>query len=353
LQSTLRPNLTLLLGDQVYLDLPTLQDFDDDIRWLAAKFERDYTTNWRGPTGYGQVLATAPSISIPDDHEYWNNYPHASPFIGNTWKEAGRIRWREAARTLYEGFQQPWPTSPGEATVLDVLPLSFFLSDTRTFRDENRARTMNPAEQQQFRDWINHVKSNRLYGIFVSGQSLFENPAKELGGKVGDYAFANYGDYNDIARSLAELVDAGRPILCITGDVHWGRVTSVSDRFHSGRTSIFEVISSPASLVTTVGQDQISQIGAFFSGLFGKRDPWPRHSDADTPPEFLASSALQNRFQTSALHRQKGNHVALLSFRQNAGGVQWRVSYYAIHTDRAYRLRTDVGPFNLTPLPIA
>ena len=65
LPSVARPHLTLLTGDQVYLDLPTLQDFPDDVAWLAAKFEKDYTLNWRGPLGYTEVLAAAPSLAIP------------------------------------------------------------------------------------------------------------------------------------------------------------------------------------------------------------------------------------------------------------------------------------------------
>jgi hypothetical protein len=65
LQSVIRPHLTLCMGDQVYLDLPTLQDFPDNIAWLAAKFEKDYTLNWRGPLGYTEILLAAPSNPWP------------------------------------------------------------------------------------------------------------------------------------------------------------------------------------------------------------------------------------------------------------------------------------------------
>src|SRR5215471_2758838 len=114
LKSTSLPHLTLLSGDQVYLDLPTLQDFPDDIAWLADKFERDYTLNWRGPLAYTGVLGAAPSVSIPDDHEYWNNYPHLSPFIQNSFKAESRDRWRRAAQAVYEGFQLAYPSNLGD-----------------------------------------------------------------------------------------------------------------------------------------------------------------------------------------------------------------------------------------------
>jgi len=67
---------------------------------LAEKFEKDYTINWSEPLAYANVLGAAPSISIPDDHEYWNNYPHASPFIQNAWSQEGRDNWREAAQSM-------------------------------------------------------------------------------------------------------------------------------------------------------------------------------------------------------------------------------------------------------------
>src|SRR6266496_1290823 len=127
-----QPHLTVLAGDQVYLDLPTLKDFPDDPAWLADMSEKDYTVNWRGPLAYTQVLAAAPSISIPDDHENWNNYPHPSPFIANSRTATSRENWRRAAQAVYEGFQLPYPIKLGDSTTIEVEPLSFFFADTRT-----------------------------------------------------------------------------------------------------------------------------------------------------------------------------------------------------------------------------
>jgi hypothetical protein len=40
-------------------------------------FEAKYLANWTipagPPTGYARILDAAPSASIPDDHEFWNN----------------------------------------------------------------------------------------------------------------------------------------------------------------------------------------------------------------------------------------------------------------------------------------
>ena len=177
LKASSKPHLTLLMGDQVYLDLPTLRNFDDDVAWLADKFERDYAQNWEKPPGYAQVLSAAPSASLPDDHEYWNNFPHVSPIIQNSWTKGGRARWKQAADMMYEGFQS-WSVGLGDPYVLNVEPLSFFLADGRSRRDFNRDSMMTAAAMARLKQWVDDVIRQRRVGVFVTGQSLFED-AKE------------------------------------------------------------------------------------------------------------------------------------------------------------------------------
>ncbi|HKQ08979.1 MAG TPA: hypothetical protein VJ464_27910 [Blastocatellia bacterium] len=346
LPATSRPHMTLLAGDQVYLDLPTLRDFPDDTAWLAEKFEEDYTANWRGPLGYTGVLAAAPSLSIPDDHEYWNNYPHVSPIVQNSFHQAGRERWRAAARRVYEGFQLAYPAKLGEPIVVEVAPLSFFLADTRSNKDFDRQFTMTDEAHQQLDDWVSQVIAKQQFGVFLSGQSLFRQAAGMLTGTVVDYELPNYGDYGRIMTSLQRLADAGRPALCLTGDVHWGRVVTATD-IQTGRTAFAEVISSPASLVTDIGQDTLKKAGAFIGGIFGSKTPWPRHADPQDPPEFLASDALQGRFLCSKLHGQRGNHVVLLMFRQQGGGLELRVKYWPLSLNSQIGAPIEVSPINL------
>jgi len=346
LKATAKPHLTILAGDQVYLDLPTLKDFRDDVRWLADKFERDYTLNWSGPLAYTQVLDAAPSISLPDDHEYWNNYPHPSPFIANSRTPDGRDRWRQAAQAVYEGFQLAYPAKLGQSITLDVKPLSFFFADTRSNKNVNRDFTMTDDARAQLDNWAAHVIAAKMFGVFVSGQSLFREPAGNLGGKVGDYEMPNYQDYGDIMRSLAKIVNAGRPVLCLTGDVHWGRVVTSRD-INTGRIAFTEVISSPASLVSTIGADQFKKFKGALSGLFGKKEAWARHADPDPPPAFLASDVLAGRFPCSTAHGQRGNHVVMLSFRQQGGGLELRIKYWPLSTDLSIGKPVDVAPIDL------
>ena len=348
LKSSSSPDLTLLLGDQVYLDLPTLKNFPDDRVRLAEKFEGDYRTNWRGPTGYGQVLDAAPSLSLPDDHEFWNNYPHASPLIANSLSGEGRENWRTAAKAVYEGFQLPYPCQLGEPFVLDVPPLSFFFADTRSLRDYNLAFMLTDDAHTRLSEWVNDVIAHRKFGVFITGQSLFAEAVGSITGAVADYELPNYGDYGRVVGELQRIIDeAHRPVLCITGDVHFGRIAEARD-ITTGRSAITEVISSPASLVTTLGVDTVKRVGGFFRGLFGRSDPWTRHSEPAVPPAFLASDSLGGRFPCSTVFGQRGNHVTLLSFRQSGGGIECRVTYWPIHPDRNVGRPIDAGILEFT-----
>lgn len=341
-----QPHLSVLMGDQVYLDLPTLQDFPDDLVWLAAKFEADYVRNWQGPLGYGQVLAAAPSMSIPDDHEYWNNFPHAAPAVSNSWSSDGRERWRQAAQAMYAGFQRAVPAALGEAVVLDVPPLSFCVVDTRSGQHSNLTSTLPDAVFRQVDNWVAQVIAQKRMGVFVTGQSLVVKPTTPLTGTVVDHELPDYADFDRMITLLVRLIDAGRPVLCLTGDVHWGRVVALQD-IRTGRTPLYEIISSPSSLVTTVGRDQLNALGSFFADLFGTADPWPRHAEPEAPPTFFASSVVQGRFPCAAIHSQRGNHVALLSVRQAGGGLDLRITYWPLHTNSQMNQPTVVGPFHL------
>jgi len=346
LPSVSKPHLTLLAGDQVYLDLPTLKDFPDDVAWLAEKFEKDYTLNWRSPLGSTEILKAAPSLAIPDDHEYWNNFPHPSPFIGNSLTPEGRDRWRQAAQAMCAGFQVPYPAQLGEPVTLAIAPLSFFVADTRSHKDPDRRFTMSDDAHQRMEQWVSDTIATKQFGVFISGQSLFTQATGKIAGAVGDYELPNYDDYGRILLRLQRLADAGRPVLCLTGDVHWGRVVTATD-IRTGRTAFAEIISSPMSLVATVGQDQMKEAGAFLGGLFGHHNPWPRHADPAEPPAFLASEPLQGRFPCATQHRQKGNHVVLLGFRQHGSGIEVRITYWPITRDATVAQPNTIGPLTL------
>ena len=344
-----KPDMTLLLGDQVYLDLP-LPGSLGGLRKLSRKFEEDYWRNWTENPGYAQILAAAPWVAIPDDHEYWNNYPHAATLIPNSWTPRGRKNWRQAAKRMYTAFQLPLPCGLGNPIMFDIPPLSFFLMDTRTMRNVKRRRVLSAASLAALSAWTRRVTQEGLFGVIASGQPLLATAAGNVKGGVADYTMPDYADYPSIVRELARLADGGRPFLLLTGDVHWGRVTKGTDRrLNGGGCGFYEVISSPTSLVPFIGRDQVRTIWGGFKTMLGRPDPFPRHSNPKEPPRFLARGTLQKRFECKRIHGQKGNHVALLSFRRMGFGLELDVTYWPIHPSFNLGEPERVGPLQLKP----
>ncbi len=317
-----RPDLTILMGDQVYLDLPWDKDFPKEKNWLANRFERDYTRNWKGQggyqSGYSRVLQIAPSVSIPDDHEFWNNFPHAAPFINNTWTDYGRKNWTEAALANYIGFQRH--DASGGSFIIDVPPLSFFISDMRTDRDFWKSRTFTSADLTKFSNWLDNVVANNKAGLFVTGQSLF----RDNGNSFEDFELPDYGDYVTISDGLKKAARSGNMIYCLTGDVHWGRIGFIK-RIDKVNPDFVEIITSPSSLV----DNPADRVTGFFKNLFGST--WPKHSGGDRIEELRSDEF--NSFRMSTERLQKGNQVSILSFRRSGSGIDCNISYYPLHID--------------------
>lgn len=292
----------------MYLDLPLLERRPRDEAVLARQFEHDYVTNWARSGGYFRVLNAAPSSALPDDHEYWNNYPHPATLIPATWSTSGREAWKKAARAMYDAFQL------GKADEyerwLDVPPLSFLLLDNRTFRAEDRSASARPKGLALMEEWAAHVVAERRVGVVVTGQSLFQEPAGPLKARLADRHLANYRDYPAMMGMLADLVASGRPVLCLTGDVHYGRM--IAARADAAPNNpLYEVIASPSSLVTTLPR-----------GPRTEQNPWPRHSSPKRPPEVLRPGPGRSKWRCEMLGGVRGDHVALLAFRRKDPGVE-------------------------------
>jgi hypothetical protein len=310
-----RPDLSFLMGDQVYLDLPTAQNFPNDDLWLAANFEEKYRVNWLGGGGFNAVLEAAPAVCSPDDHEFWNNYPHRSPIIQNSYTLLGRMNWRRGALATYRGFQEPHRSHPRTHVQFDVPPVSFFLADTRSERTNNTF--MDPPTLDALRQWGKHLDEKEYVGVFVSGQSLFAEPASAIVGSAMDWELPNYDDFNEVIRAL---VFGRQPLVCLTGDVHWGRVLR-SLPLKPGLRRVHEVIVSPLALVTTVGKDQAAGVFNWLKGWFGRDKPWPRHSDPETTiGPFAEGAAGWRRYEHQIRATLKGDQVGLLSIGWGLNG---------------------------------
>lgn len=343
-QVMLRPQLTMMLGDQIYGDLPLFEDLPEDEPGIRQKLGEKYRRNWVTPQlgagGLASVLARAPVVCVADDHEYWNNFPFRQTQLPNTWTDTRRGRWQRAAQDLFEDYQLAGPA--GGVQRIDIEPLSMLVVDMRSLRDEAFGRLVSDATLVEMRQWASDLiarkqAGNPSVGLLSSGQALFVSAASDSAKRKADAEMANYAQFEQAVMPLLEaLADEGIPVVYVTGDVHWGRVAQGVD-VRSGRVLLHEVIASPSRLIRVPLIDSGKEAMGSLRGIFGKRDPWPRHSNPGEVPEHLGTS---KRFQlhcdvkAGEGHGQRGDHIAILSFSRAGRGVDFNVTYYAISTDK-------------------
>jgi hypothetical protein len=339
-----RPHITLMMGDQVYGDLPLLASFgaDSAARELSQKYRRNWASERLGPGGLGKVLAAAPAICVADDHEFWNNFPFSQSQLPPTWTEAGRNAWKRAATELYEDFQLG-DAKAGDAQRVDVEPLKLLCLDTRSCRDDAFDALLPPAAVEALERWADdlvadkHAERGPWFGMLVSGQALFALPETESRKRKVDAEMSNYAQFaRAILPQLTRLADESIPVLYVTGDVHWGRVAEAVDALR-GRTLLYEVIASPSRLIRVPLVDKGKELGNTVRGIFGKPDPWPRHSDPADVPDWLSGGrrfSLQCDPSRGIGMRQRGDQVAILSLCRAGRGVNFNVTYYGITQDR-------------------
>ncbi len=345
------PDFTVLAGDQVYLDLPSLQNLPEDKARLAQALGKKYQVNWfsnpLNQPGLADVLSHGPVLCIPDDHEYWNNFPYFQVQLPNTHWPKDRANWRELATRLYERYQM----SPAQAAGFfrqDIAPLSMLFLDGRTHRDDDGTHMFNAQTRNAISEWKNDLlkrKKNHetAIGLLSSGQALLIEKPGQWDRRVADMEMVNYKDFSLLKNALTELFAAEIPVLFITGDVHWGRI--VEGKNQRGKILFYEIIASPSRLIDTLGSDQLNTAKDKLRDLFGDAKTFPKHPEA---PKNVNDIKLANLTLTTK-HRQQGDHVALLRFHAIPGGLEFSVDY--ICTDPSEKKRRENtssrGPFKL------
>ncbi len=348
------PDFTLLAGDQVYLDLPSSQNLPQKKHELARVLGKKYQTNWFSAhlqqPGLADVLRHGPVLCVPDDHEYWNNFPLSQVQLNNTHWEKDRNNWRDLAKQLYERYQM----SPAQCDGYfrqDIAPLSMLFLDGRTWRDETGMQMFNDATHIAIDQWAQDLiarKKNNLpaVGLLSSGQALLIEKPGRWSRKLADMEMPNYNDFAVLTSALARLFALDIPMLYVTGDVHWGRI--VEGKNPRGKTIFYEVIASPSRLIDTVITDQINWAKEMWRDAKGKGKDFPLHPEA---PPHLSDIKLAN-LALSSVHRQQGDHVALLRFHAIPGGLEFSVDYICTDADEKKRREhsSTQGPFKLLSL---
>jgi len=293
------PDLTVLAGDQVYLDVgwgPLLARGESGIRRHILEC---YERHWRS---LQPVLSRGATWMMSDDHELWNDYPDLSwtnPLLLRFHFGQFKSRWEKTALEAIERIQ-----NGREIRTRDIgSDLSIMTLDARLGRTSDRL--FRDSVLDQALDWIRTLTRP---GVIVLTQPLTEPP-----GGLNNRKMANY---NEQYQALCQaILDAEHDLVIASGDAHYGRVAQARNR--KGR-QLIQVIASPLSNVNGP---------ASFVALKTAPDH-PIHMPAqgdDNPVRFdpvqvvpLARRSFLQRywkdrtrehFQTLTFHRDNGLHL--------------------------------------------
>ncbi len=307
LPSTSRPHVSILCGDQVYLDSPSTHFLvhTHSKEELASEHLARYLLTWSQSSaqgGFQRLIAGVSGAFESDDHEYWNNSPYPAAYARDTWTADGRAAWGEIATALYRLFEAP---RAGE--VITVGAVSCFVADTRIARTFDGSSFMTGDQMTALVAWIRGLTGP---GLLVTGQPVFVDQTGWKG-YLFDRGLADYAQYGELVRSFAA---ARHDIVVLTGDFHFGRVATCE--LPSGQR-LHEIISSPLALV-----DRLA------TGKWAKA------------PEMFPAAAVPGVAQapvSTGPYRRIDDHFATVAFTGVGGSVHMDVVSWPI--------RTGAGPW--------
>jgi hypothetical protein len=122
-----KPSFRALMGDNLYLDVAPdtykTSGMIDPIADTVGRYLRYFLVS-----PYARSLELLPNFAIPDDHEYWNDYPREQPHLLQRTSRTSqhRSRYAEAAKRFLHAFQgaltrtDMWCIPGTEAQVCDT-----------------------------------------------------------------------------------------------------------------------------------------------------------------------------------------------------------------------------------------
>lgn len=236
------PAFKLLMGDQLYVDVPVLRQGHTP----HDRYARQYPRYW-GHDAYQPVLQASPNLFTSDDHEFWNNFPEIS---WNVWSVFSRDEATRAGRDFLHHFQHAVHPQGRRAFSLDIGPVSLFVTDTRSRRTKQGGDDEHAFDREQRTALERWFKELRGPGLLALAQPLFKKP-----GGPTDYAL---GNFEADQAWLMGLFDGalkgdtgdGRPhdVAILSGDIHTGRHAVASLGGRAGAL-VHELVASPAARV--------------------------------------------------------------------------------------------------------
>ncbi|MEL7156298.1 MAG: hypothetical protein AAFN30_06840 [Actinomycetota bacterium] len=293
------PTMNLWLGDQVYLDAPwqrTILPVDPEPT-ILAKYARAWDLTPQAAAaeelragdggegddpaaGLAHAMTQAANWYLPDDHEFWNGYPHPS-FLTLPFHTAGHLlvqimrwfttgpdrpshphvqgRWGRFAGEAYCAFQTDLDfnafgedVNPPQLQRIDLGPVLIVMADTRWHRtirkSGDRSAFMLDEDLQALTDLLE--SEDRLVCLCLARSVAGHLPDD---GPIRDKIVYDPEDYSrqyvPLWQALNDRAADGRPTLVLGGDLHAQAVTTVlGDR-------LLEVVSSPLALLVALDSE--------------------------------------------------------------------------------------------------
>lgn len=309
----LKPDIKFMVGDQVYLDigLDSLSPLTNEVRQRIAD---DYAQNWKALDG---MLSRGGAWMLPDDHEYWNDYPFYDSLLPTLFMlKIAKIRntWRQASKDGVNNIQR---TSKVEVFNLGS-DLSFCVADLRSYRSKTQF-----IDKQGFSQIESWAKNLTCPGVFVIPQILVVGENKHERNLLSFKT--QYGKLIDA------LSHSGHDIVVLSGDVHYGRISQV--KLGDSGAKLIEVVASPMSNLT--GANSIASAKAvakpeFFPEPSANIKCGLSAQKVEYDKAFFVSTHKGSIFSSYWRERTK-EHFMTIAFHKHQGKVEMQV--------RAWRIR--------------
>ncbi len=337
-----RPDVTVLSGDQVYLDIgfDSLSLIGKEIRERIAD---DYAVHWQA---LGSILSRGGTWMLPDDHEYWNDYPFYDSLTPTLFAlKLPRVRenWRRAARDAVKNIQQRARKVESFALGND---LSVCLADLRSHRSHN---TFLPkADFQELLAWASR---RACPGVLIIPQPLIVKPNR---------VERNLRSYpTQYIRLLEALGSVSHDVVVLSGDVHFGRIASVPVGTRGAR--LVEIIASPMSNLTGLNGLFATSVATNSPKTFPHVDAandlgWQPHKvnyyeDGRNGGRFFVQ-VRKGRWRSAYPRDRTREHFMTVSFcRLNAGDVELTADAWLVRERTGPRhlpVKSFINPFRTT-----
>ncbi len=274
------PVYNLWCGDQVYVDAPwdKMWKITDARRIILRKYIRAWGLNTNRPSGFAHALGQGSNWFLPDDHEFWNGYPHPSlatlpwPTVKRMINqlrrrsEPGRSEphphaqgtWGRSAGELYCAFQTDLDAqrfdeqmNPPQLQVLDVGAAAVVMVDTRWHRTIRKTGPTSRFLRTQDLDRLVELlgSEERLLCLTLPKPIVGYLPHRgPLRGRT-EYAPEDYTrQYIRLWKALIDRAVQGRPTLVLGGDVHRHSIRTALDN------RLLEVVSSPMAHLASLNR---------------------------------------------------------------------------------------------------